>query len=116
MTILDRFKNVHAVKNGWTAKCPAHEDAHNSLSISHIDDKWLLKCHAGCAIDAIVSALGINLSDLFDTPKPNGKAKSRASLRNISIAMPMVILIKGCQPPISNSHSSGGTDEMAGRD
>jgi hypothetical protein len=76
MRIIDRLKNVSTAKGGWTAKCPAHEDAHNSLSISHIDDKWLLKCHAGCGIDAIVSALGINISDLFDTPKVNGKTKS----------------------------------------
>lgn len=33
---------------GWTARCPAHEDRHPSLSINFADDKLLLRCFAGC--------------------------------------------------------------------
>ena len=64
--ILDRLKGVRRRSNGWMAKCPAHEDRQNSLSVHHRDGKWLLKCHAGCAWEAIVAALGITAADLFD--------------------------------------------------
>ena len=51
---------------GWIANCPAHEDRRPSLSISEGKDGCvLLKCHAGCDLDAILSALGITKKDLF---------------------------------------------------
>jgi hypothetical protein len=84
MTIIDRFKNVQrtSVDTTWTAKCPSHDDRHNSLSVSHRHGKWLLKCHAGCSIDAIVSAMGIKVSDLFDSnarkQKANGNSNAKA--------------------------------------
>ena len=43
------------------------------LALHIATKKWLLKCHAGCGIDAIVFAIGIKVSDLFDNAKPNGK-------------------------------------------
>jgi hypothetical protein len=52
--------------DGWTARCPAHDDRHNSLSIHHRDGRWLLRCHAGCGWQAIVDALRIDAADLFD--------------------------------------------------
>lgn len=64
--ILDRLTSVRPSSNGWMAKCPAHEDRQNSLSVHHREGKWLLKCHAGCAWEAIVAALGITPGDLFD--------------------------------------------------
>jgi hypothetical protein len=33
------------------------------------DERWLLKCHAGCSFDAIVTAAGLSASDLF-TERP----------------------------------------------
>jgi 5S rRNA maturation endonuclease (ribonuclease M5) len=52
--------------DGWQSKCPAHEDANPSLSISEgHDGRVLLKCHAGCPTEAIVAALGLKLRDLF---------------------------------------------------
>jgi hypothetical protein len=40
-----------AKKSGsdWSARCPAHDDRHASLSVSPGDDgRLLLLCHAGC--------------------------------------------------------------------
>jgi hypothetical protein len=52
--------------DGWVARCPAHEDHRASLSLTAGDDgRVLLHCHAGCPVDAIVSALGLTTSDLF---------------------------------------------------
>ena len=51
---------------GYTAKCPAHEDHHDSLSLDEGDDgRALLKCFAGCDVKAIVNALGLTEADLF---------------------------------------------------
>jgi len=44
--------------NGWTAKCPAHDDRDPSLSISEASDgKILMHCHAGCEQGQVIDAL-----------------------------------------------------------
>ena len=57
--------------NGWTARCPAHDDAKPSLSVTLGEDQRILaKCFAGCDLAAIVRALGIEVGDLFVGPAP----------------------------------------------
>lgn len=52
--------------NGWSARCPAHNDRRASLSVSETDDGIaLVKCHAGCDTSAILAAVGLTLADLF---------------------------------------------------
>ena len=60
--------------DGWTARCPGHEDRTASLSVSagH-DGKILLHCHAGCAVETILGALGLKMADLFPPKASNGK-------------------------------------------
>lgn len=59
------------------ALCPAHEDTNRSLSVSEGDDgRVLLRCHAGCRTEDIVSALGLSMSDLF----PASKEKERKEI------------------------------------
>lgn len=51
---------------GYVACCPAHEDRRHSLSIGTGEDgRALLTCHAGCTLDSIVTALGIEMTALF---------------------------------------------------
>lgn len=60
--------------SGWQCRCPAHEDAQPSLSISETEDgKVLINCHAGCQTTDIVAKLGLTMSDLF--PPKAGKRK-----------------------------------------
>lgn len=40
-----------------TARCPAHEDKHPSLSVSERDGKVLVKCHGPCDQEAVLEAL-----------------------------------------------------------
>lgn len=58
------------------ARCPAHDDKKESLSIRVNDDgKILLNCFAGCASGEIVSALGLEMRHLFakdSKPKKSG--------------------------------------------
>lgn len=70
---LARFSNVRKTPNGWQACCPAHEDKKASLSISVKEGKILLYCHAGCATEAILDAIGLKPKDLFLEPKAPGR-------------------------------------------
>src|SRR5215213_7047781 len=64
--ILSRLENVRKNGGGWTARCPGHDDRHNSLSIGAGEDgRALLKCHAGCETPRIVAAMGLTMADLF---------------------------------------------------
>ena len=64
--ILTRFEAVRQAGDGWSARCPGHEDQTNSLSIHHRDGKWLLRCHAGCKTEDVVAAVDLTMADLFD--------------------------------------------------
>jgi hypothetical protein len=70
--LLAQLKGVARGGDGWTARCPAHNDRHNSLSIHHRDGRWLLRCHAGCGWQAIIDALGVDAADLFDDEERGG--------------------------------------------
>jgi hypothetical protein len=70
MTIQNLLFRLEKVKQtnpqSWIARCPAHTDKSPSLSIRELQDgKVLIHCFSGCDIQAIVSAIELNLSDLF---------------------------------------------------
>jgi hypothetical protein len=81
-TLLAKLPGAKKVTNGWSARCPAHEDRKPSLSISeNSEGAALVKCHAGCDISAILAAVGLKLADLFPpktdpTPTRNGEPAS----------------------------------------
>jgi len=80
LTTQDILSHLQGVKGGhgqWTARCPAHDDQQSSLSVGEGDDgRVLLRCHAGCDVDRITAALGLNKSDLFpDEPRNYGTAE-----------------------------------------
>lgn len=71
--ILNRLDGVKQSGKGYVALCPAHEDRHHSLSISEDRGKILLHCHTGCTPQAIVGALGLPMTALFqDKTKASG--------------------------------------------
>ena len=77
--VLAAFNGAKKADDGWTAKCPAHEDRRASLSIGQGDDgRWLLYCHAGCDVDAILAAAHLETSDLF--PKTNNIRRQRSAI------------------------------------
>lgn len=60
---------------GFIARCPAHDDQRQSLSVNEGDDgRVLVKCHAGCSVERIVGALGLTTADLFaPSDRPQGR-------------------------------------------
>ena len=70
--VLDALKQMGGEVNRegsgkWKAHCPTHVDSNPSLSISEgSDGRSLIRCHAGCSAEDIVSSLGLEISDLFE--------------------------------------------------
>lgn len=72
--ILSRLHKVKRTGEGrWLAICPAHEDKSASLSLRHNDGKTLIHCFAGCSVHEVVSAIGLEISDLFPPRDSYGK-------------------------------------------
>ena len=65
--IINRLEKVRQHQKGrYMALCPAHKDRSPSLSLSQADDgRILMHCFAGCHIEDICSAIGLELKDLF---------------------------------------------------
>ncbi len=64
LAVLDKVRNRG--DSSWMACCPAHNDKNPSLSIKETKDgDVLLHCFAGCGVDDVVAALGLEMSDLF---------------------------------------------------
>jgi hypothetical protein len=69
---------------GSAAQCPApdHDDRNASLSIDQGRDGAVLNCHAGCATDVVLDALGMSAADLFDESRAendNGKVRHQVT-------------------------------------
>ena len=77
--ILSRLTNVKRSGAQISARCPAHDDHNNSLSVAVGDDnRVLVNCHAGCSPESIVAAMGLTMSDLFTDKQTDGRAHQEA--------------------------------------
>lgn len=65
--LLSRLENVRQVSEGqYTARCPAHDDKENSLSVgTGREGQALAHCFAGCTTPAIVDRIGLKMQDLY---------------------------------------------------
>lgn len=70
--LLQRLDRVRPRGRGqWSARCPAHDDKGPSLSVKETaEGAVLVHCFAGCNVDEIVRAVGLDLGGLFP-PKPD---------------------------------------------
>jgi hypothetical protein len=88
--LLARLPGAKKAGNGWSARCPAHDDRKASLSIAQGDDGTaLVKRHAGCNTAAILAAIGMKLADLFPTkigPTPTCNGRPTAGGRTFATA------------------------------
>ena len=86
MTAEELVSRLQGAKQGtdgkWMARCPAHDDRTPSLSVAKgADGMILLKCFAGCTVEAIVQSLGVGLCELFPESafEKNGRADGRTN-------------------------------------
>jgi hypothetical protein len=75
---LSRLERVRHIGAGrWQACCPSHLDGTPSLSIKEESDgKILIHCHAGCSAEQVVSAVGLEISDLFPRRDPRDEGST----------------------------------------
>ena len=61
--------DVKPCGSGWSARCPAHDDRHASLTIGEGEDgRALLCCQRGCKTADVLRSLGLSWRDLFVGP------------------------------------------------
>lgn len=65
--VVARLKDAKRLRNGWSARCPAHKDGSPSLTVFPGRGCVLVRCFAGCEIGDIAVALGFRgVTDFFD--------------------------------------------------
>jgi Protein of unknown function (DUF3631) len=79
--ILPRFEGVRRSGQGYTARCPAHDDRKPSLSITLKGGKILINCFAHCPLENILAKVNLQLSDLF--VKEDSTRRSGAAVREV---------------------------------
>jgi hypothetical protein len=81
--LLSRLSKVRGRNGSWTACCPAHDDKSPSLAIKDDGGKVLVHCFGGCSVEAVLGAVGMDLTELFPPKpqeyRPQPKAKFYAS-------------------------------------
>lgn len=71
--LLSRLTKVKGRAGNFVACCPAHEDSSPSLALKEQDGKIILHCFAGCSVQEIIGAVGMDMTDLFPPTTPNYK-------------------------------------------
>ena len=85
--LLSRLEGVRRNGDGWRANCPnGHAKARGSLSITEADDgRVLLHCFACRDVPGILSAVGLELADLFPErirdPSPEVRQQAREAFK-----------------------------------
>lgn len=62
---LTHFQVVKKYQDKAQCKCPAHQDKRASLTVTKGRKCTLLYCHAGCQLDDILNAAGLEKRDIF---------------------------------------------------
>ncbi len=74
-SFLSHFDLVKPSGGQFLVRCPAHQDKNPSLAVKEGSaGEVLLKDHGGCSVDAILAALNLDASALFEAPT-NGSSK-----------------------------------------
>lgn len=96
--LLSRLQGVRRSGDGWRADCPnGHQHAKSSLSITQADDgRTLLHCFACSDVHGVLSAVGLELADLFPErirdPSPESRKRAREGFKRSSWAAALRVL------------------------
>jgi hypothetical protein len=75
--LLERLDGVRPTGPGsWVAKCPAHADRRPSLAIRETADlRLLVHDFAGCSVEEILNAVGLDFDSLFPERSINHRSR-----------------------------------------
>lgn len=84
-TLLSRLEKVRANgRNKWMACCPAHDDGSPSLGVKMADSGVILvHCFAGCDVDDICAAVGLETWQLFPDGIPPMNPEEREKRKEL---------------------------------
>jgi hypothetical protein len=89
--LLSRLDSVRRTgKDKWTAKCPTRADKHPSLTIRELPDgRVLMHDFGGDSVNNILSAVGLEMSDLYpprlEAPGPGKVHRERRPLDPLDV-------------------------------
>ena len=84
-TLLSRLERVRRAGNGYSARCPAHQDRSSSLSVTEgSDGRVLVHCFAGCPVHVVAAAVGMTVSDLFPPRASSDRPEDRRRFRELA--------------------------------
>ncbi|MBX9877679.1 MAG: hypothetical protein K2Y22_04405 [Candidatus Obscuribacterales bacterium] len=76
--IAKQLGNAKRAGHGWLTRCPAHNDTHNSLSITDAEGKLLWNCKTGCSQIAVMDELKrLGFIKPIASVKPEKKSKKK---------------------------------------
>lgn len=99
--LLSRLQHVRRNGDGWRADCPnpVHSHVKGSLSITQADDeRILLHCFACADVHGILSAIGLELADLYPErikdPSPEARRRAHEAFKRSSWAAALRVLAR----------------------
>lgn len=99
--ILPHLRKVKKTATGYIACCPAHEDKSPSMTMTERDGVVLMHCFAGCGIDEIMGAIGVDPAELFPPRESSGKGRRKAAfnahdvLQSLATELTIVTIYSG---------------------
>lgn len=86
MELINRLDHCRQIREGeWIARCPAHEDKSPSLTVRALSDgRTLVHCFAGCGALDVLTAVGMDWTDLFP-PDDNYRTLTQRSRRDKTV-------------------------------
>lgn len=72
--ILSHFQIIRQYGDKAQCRCPCHDDKQASLTVTKGRKGAMIYCHAGCAFEDIIQAVGLKKQDLFYEDKPWGSS------------------------------------------
>lgn len=112
-TLLSRLSGVRGRNGSWSARCPAHEDRSPSLSVKELPDgRILIHCFGGCGTDAVLGALGLEMTELFperlgDLPQRRGDFTAMDALRALQFESSVVAI---CAADVADGRKLSNVD------
>ena len=90
--LLGLLQKVKSTSRGrWTCLCPSHQDKSPSMHIKLEDDgKILINCKAGCGVEDILGAIGLEFKDLMPEQATHHRQKPRKQVLYATEALELI--------------------------
>ncbi|WP_206442950.1 hypothetical protein [Candidatus Protofrankia californiensis] len=107
--------DVNPTRGQQDVKCPAHDDGTASLSVgTGKDGRVLLVCQAGCSTDDVLTAVGLDVVDLFPPREQTARPQIVASYRYVDEQGTLLFTVHRFEPKTFRQQAADGAWRMKG--